>query len=65
MQPDYSEQLFDHLAFEIKNMEQTILLMHKEKVTIADEPFRLGTAGPLIAFVEDPDGILIELIERR
>jgi catechol 2,3-dioxygenase-like lactoylglutathione lyase family enzyme len=46
-------------------MEQTISLMRKEKVTITDEPFRLGPAGPLIAFVEDPDGTLIELIERK
>jgi catechol 2,3-dioxygenase-like lactoylglutathione lyase family enzyme len=65
IQADYEERLFDHIAFEIVNMEQTISLMRKEKVTITDEPFRLGPAGPLIAFVEDPDGTLIELIERK
>jgi len=65
IQADYEERLFDHIAFEVENMEQTISLMREEKVTITDEPFRLGLAGPLIAFIEDPDGTLIELIERR
>ena len=65
IQADYEERLFDHIAFEVKSMEQTISIMRKEKVTITDEPFRLGPAGPLIAFIEDPDGTLIELIESR
>ena len=65
IQADYEERLFDHIAFEVENMEQTISIMRKEKVTITDEPFKLGPAGPLIAFIEDPDGTLIELIERR
>jgi len=63
-QADYEDRVFDHIAFEVKNMEQTISMMRKEKVTITDEPFRLGPTGPVIAFIEDPDGTLIELIER-
>jgi len=46
------------------NIEATLNAMRKEDVTITDEPFKLGFTGPLIAFVEDPDGTLIELIER-
>ena len=46
-------------------MRKTISTMRKEKITITDEPFRLGPAGSLIAFIEDPDGTLIELIERK
>jgi lactoylglutathione lyase len=65
IQADYEDRLFDHIAFEVENMEQIISLMRKEKITITDEPFRLGPAGPLIAFIEDLDGTLIELIERR
>ena len=65
IQADYEERLFDHIAFEVENMEQIISIMRKENVTITDEPFRLGLAGSLIAFIEDPDGTLIELIERR
>lgn len=64
-QADYEERLFDHIAFEVENMERIISLMRKEKVTITDEPFKLSPTGPLIAFIEDPDGTLIELIERR
>jgi lactoylglutathione lyase len=64
IQADYEDRLFDHLAFEVKNMEKTIETMRKEKVTITDEPYKLGPTGPIIAFIEDPDGTLIELIER-
>ena len=64
-QPDYEDRVFDHIAFEITNMNQTIEVMRKEKVTITDEPFTLSQTGSLIAFVEDPDETLIELIERK
>lgn len=65
IQADYENRLFDHLAFEIKNMDDMISVMRREKVTITDEPFKLTSTGPLIAFIEDPDGTLIELIERK
>ena len=63
-QPEYEERLFDHLAFEVADMNGTVAALLKEKVTITDEPFKLESNGPIIAFVEDPDGTLIELIER-
>ena len=64
-QSEYEERLFDHLGFTVSDMNGTIAAMRKEKVTITDEPFKLGSNGPIIAFVEDPDGTLIELIERQ
>jgi lactoylglutathione lyase len=64
-QPEYENRLFDHLAFEVPNMEKIMNVLRKEKVTITDEPFKLGPTGPLIAFIEDPDGTLIELIEHK
>jgi len=64
-QPAYEERVFDHLAFEVKDVNQTIETMRKEKIMITDEPFKLSPTGSLIAFVEDPDGTLIELIERK
>ena len=64
-QAEYEDRVFDHIAFEVKDMHQTIAAMRKEKVTITDEPFKLSPTGSLIAFVEDPDGVLIELIERK
>jgi lactoylglutathione lyase len=42
IQADYEDRLFDHIAFEVKSMDQTISLIRKEKVTITDEPFKLG-----------------------
>ena len=63
-QPDYEDRVFDHLAFEVTDIKKTITAMRNEKVTITDEPFKLSPTGSTIAFVEDPDGTLIELIER-
>jgi len=65
VQAEYENRIFDHIAFEVKDMRKTISLLKKEKVTITDEPFKLGPTGPVIAFIEDPDGTLIELIERN
>lgn len=65
IQSDYENRVFDHLAFEVKDMQETIATMREEKVAITDEPFKLSATGSLIAFVEDPDGTLIELIERQ
>jgi len=64
VQADYEDRLFDHLAFEVEGMNRTIAAMRKAGVTITDEPYRLNPAGNLLAFVEDPDGTLIELIQK-
>ena len=63
-QPEYEERLFDHLGFEVADINKAVAVLRKENVTITDEPFKLGSEGPVIAFIEDPDGTLIELIER-
>lgn len=40
--------------------------MREDGVMISDETFHLGGPdGPLLAFIEDPVGVLIELIEKR
>ena len=64
IQAGYEDRLFDHLAFEVKDMNKTIEEMRKAGVTITDEPYRLSPTGSLLAFVEDPDGTLIELIQK-
>ncbi len=64
VQPKFEERLFDHLAFEVKDMDKAMAAFRKDKVRITDEPFKLET-GRTIAFIEDPDGTLIELIERK
>ncbi|MGD0451391.1 MAG: VOC family protein [Candidatus Bathyarchaeia archaeon] len=63
-QPEYEERLFDHLGFEVADINKTVAALRKENITITDEPFKLNS-NTTIAFVEDPDGTLIELIERR
>ncbi len=65
IQADYEDRLFDHLAFEVEDIHKTIAAMREDGVTITDEPFRLEPHGALIAFVEDPDGTLIELIKKK
>ena len=65
IQPDYENRVFDHTAFEVEDMHETIKAMRTENVTITDEPFKLSLTSSLIAFVEDPNGALIELIERK
>jgi lactoylglutathione lyase len=65
VQADYEDRLFDHLAFEVDDMQRMIAALRREKVTITDEPFRLGAGGSLTAFIEDPDETLIELIEKK
>jgi lactoylglutathione lyase len=63
-QPEYEERLFDHLGFVVNSMTKTIDAIKKEKITITDEPFQFSPTTN-IAFIEDPDGTLIELIERK
>ena len=64
-QAAYEHRLFDHLAFSVGGMDAAIGRMRADGVTITDEPFVLGPGGSRIAFVEDPDGTLIELIEKK
>ena len=64
VQAEFEERLFDHLGFEIADMDKTIAALRKENVIITDEPFQLNPST-IIAFIEDPDGTLIELIERK
>jgi len=63
-QPEYEERLFDHLGFEVVDLNETLSAMRKENVTVTDEPFKFNEKTT-IAFIEDPDGTLIELIERK
>lgn len=64
IQADYEDRLFDHLAFQVEDINKTLNAMRNAGVIVTDEPYRLSPKGSLIAFVEDPDGTLIELIEK-
>jgi len=54
---------FDHIAFETKNIDATVRELRTQGVTIAMEPFSLQGSSSKIAFVKDPDGNWLELIE--
>ncbi|MFQ5838845.1 MAG: VOC family protein, partial [Thermoplasmata archaeon] len=62
--PEYEEGVFDHIAFVVEDMDSLLEECRKGGVTITDEPFYLSPGGSRLAFIEDPDGTLIELIER-
>ena len=53
----------DHIAFGVEDMDEFMGRMKSNKVEIAKEPYMLGTSR--IAFIKDPNGIWIEIIERK
>ena len=54
---------FGHFAFQVESMEKFSEKMKKFGYEYLYEPFDLTGKGSLIAFVKDPDGYEIELIE--
>lgn len=60
---DYTEgDQLDHMAFSVEDMDGFMEKMRREGVEIAKEPYMLGTSR--IAFIKDPNGIWLEIIER-
>ncbi len=57
--------LFDHVALGVDDVEGLVARLAEEGVTIAKEPYRLSGGSGVIAFILDPDGNWIELIERK
>ena len=61
---DYAEgDQLDHIAFGVKDLRTTIEAMRSKGVEIAKEPYSLGSSQ--IAFIKDPNGIWLELIEKK
>jgi len=54
---------FDHIAFETSNIDTSVEELRGHGVTIAMEPFSLQGSSSKIAFVKDPDGNWLELIQ--
>jgi len=55
----------DHLAFAVPNMDEAIKKFKEHRVEIAREPYSLRGSTTRIAFIKDPNGIWLEIIERR
>ncbi|WXG46477.1 MAG: VOC family protein [Candidatus Atabeyarchaeum deiterrae] len=53
----------DHLAFDVENLESSVSTLKRKGVEVAVEPYQIG--GWREAFVKDPNGIWIELLQRR
>ena len=54
---------FDHIAFGVEDVNATVRELKDKGVTIAMEPFSLQGSTSKIAFIKDPDGNWLELIE--
>ena len=52
------------LAFSVKSLDEFTEKLHKLGYEYLYEPFDLNGKGTKIAFVKDPDGYEIELIEK-
>ena len=56
---------FGHLAFGVADIYKTCDEMREKGLTISREPGPMKHGTTVIAFVEDPDGYKIELIEKK
>ena len=54
---------FDHIAFAVDDVEASIAKLKEGGVSIAMEPFSLQGSSSKIAFIKDPDGNWLELIQ--
>jgi len=54
---------FDHIALGVKQLKEAIERLRGQGVTIAMEPFTLKGGTHQIAFIKDPDGNWLELVE--
>jgi lactoylglutathione lyase len=56
--------LLDHLAFEVPDLDAAIGHLGRHGAKVLKSPYTLQGGSSRIAFVEDPNGIWIELLER-
>jgi len=55
----------DHIAFAVRDMDEAVRKFKERKVEIAMEPYSLNGSTTRIAFIKDPNGIWLEIVERR
>jgi lactoylglutathione lyase len=54
----------DHLAFGVPDMDEAMKFFKNRKVEITKEPYSLRGSNTKIAFISDPNGIWLEIIQR-
>jgi len=62
VQSEYMKRTFDHLAFRVDDLRGLVEKARASGTVVTDEPFELSP-GHWLAFIQDPDGTLIELIQ--
>lgn len=55
---------FGHFAFELDDIDEVLPVVEPFGGRITRRPYMLEGDGPRLAFIEDPDGNAIELIQR-
>lgn len=56
---------FGHFAFATGSLDKFTELLKEHNLDYFRPPFMLKEIGPKIAFIKDPDGLVIELIEKK
>lgn len=62
--PSYEDRVFDHLAFGVDDMEAVLTACEERHGKVLEKPFHLPGSSSTYAFIQDPDGVTIELIQR-
>ena len=56
----------DHIAFDVQDLTTTIEELKRQGIEVIVEPYAIGgTIGWKEAYVKDPNGIWIELLQRK
>ena len=55
----------DHIALAVPSVEKAVQEFKRKGVEIAKEPYSLQGSKHKIAFIKDPNGIWIELVEQQ
>ncbi len=55
----------DHIAFAVPDMDKAMKRFKEQNVEIAMEPYSLKGSTRRIAFIKDPNGIWLEIIETK
>ncbi|MFQ6013596.1 MAG: VOC family protein [Thermoplasmata archaeon] len=62
--PTHEERVFDHLAFEVHDLKAVLTKCGERGGHVVEESFHLPGSASTYAFIQDPDGVTIELIQR-
>jgi len=58
-------RVVDHIGISVGNLDDAIARLHKEGVTVTDEPKSVAGGKIKFAFIEGPDKMRIEIVEGR